>query len=100
MTFASIESVTGSLKTEGPWRRENVDSWLELQGKLEQFLTGTWLFRGVTSVRHSLIASVGRRHGQYIYIRPLLSSIYLSNLSVKRCHLCKVSLQTTGSGSR
>jgi hypothetical protein len=67
MTFASIESVTSSLKTEGPWRRENVDSWLELQRKLEQFLTGTWLFRGVTSVRHSLIASVGRRHGQYIY---------------------------------
>jgi hypothetical protein len=46
-----------------PWPRERVTSWLDFQTKIEDFLDGTWLFRGVGSVRHQLIPSVGRlRH--------------------------------------
>lgn len=43
-----------------PWPRQRVTTWGEFQHAIEPYLDGNWLFRGVTSVRHVLVPSVGR----------------------------------------
>jgi len=47
-------------RQEIPFQRERADSWLDFQKLLMPKLDGTWLFRGVSSVRHLLIPSIGR----------------------------------------
>ena len=54
-------------KTNAPWERRRVRSWAEFQKHIEQYLDGNYLFRGVTSVRHTLIPSVGRQRDGYGY---------------------------------
>ncbi|MFD2181951.1 FRG domain-containing protein [Rhodoplanes azumiensis] len=49
------------------WRRERVSSWLEFQTTIAPFLNGEWLFRGVASVRHTLVPSVGRPREGFTY---------------------------------
>jgi hypothetical protein len=48
------------MKAEGTWDRVRIDRWADFQSKIEDFLDGRWLFRGVTSARHLLVPSVGR----------------------------------------
>ena len=43
-----------------PFPRERAESWAEFQRKIEPWLDGSWLFRGVSSARHLLIPSIGR----------------------------------------
>jgi hypothetical protein len=50
-----------------PWKRLKVDSWKSFQDEIEEFLDGGWLFRGVTSVRHDLIPSIGRARPEFSY---------------------------------
>jgi hypothetical protein len=50
-----------------PWKRVRVTTWREFQQEIEPFLDGNWLFRGVASVRHRLVRSVGRRRDGYAY---------------------------------
>jgi hypothetical protein len=53
-----------SRKTQGTdptWKRERVQSWAQFQRRIEKFLNGDYLFRGVTSVRYPLVPSVGRQ---------------------------------------
>jgi hypothetical protein len=50
-----------------PWKRFRVTTWSEFQSKIEEYLDGNWLFRGVASVRHPLIPSVGRQREGYGY---------------------------------
>lgn len=50
-----------------PWKRHKVGSWKEYQDVIEEFLDGQWLFRGVTSVRHDLIPSIGRQRPEFGY---------------------------------
>ena len=54
-------------KTTAPWERRRVRSWAEFQQHIEQYLDGNYLFRGVTSVRHTLVPSVGRQRDGYGY---------------------------------
>ncbi|MFL9829011.1 FRG domain-containing protein [Rhodoplanes sp. SY1] len=49
------------------WRRERVSTWLEFQSTIAPFLNGEWLFRGVASVRHTLVPSVGRTREGFTY---------------------------------
>jgi hypothetical protein len=58
------------------WPRERVDSWLDFQGKIEPYLDGKWLFRGVGSVRHQLIPSVGRRRDGVAYSLRLEQDLF------------------------
>jgi hypothetical protein len=50
-----------------PWERKRVRNWTEFHQHIDQYLDGNHLFRGVTSVRHELISSVGRRRELYSY---------------------------------
>jgi hypothetical protein len=54
-------------KKSAPWNRKRVRSWIEFQQHIEPYLDGNYLFRGVTSVRHTLIPSVGRQRDGYNY---------------------------------
>jgi hypothetical protein len=58
---------TAPPKTNAPWERRRVRSWAEFQQHIEQYLDGNYLFRGVTSVRHTLIPSVGRQRDGFSY---------------------------------
>src|SRR5262245_48255555 len=59
-----------------PWQRVRVNSWAEFQSKIERYLDGNWLFRGVTSVRHNLIPSVGRDRNGVAYSPAMESQIF------------------------
>ncbi|WP_262047935.1 FRG domain-containing protein [Bradyrhizobium sp. Bra78] len=50
-----------------PWHRERVQSWTEFQSRIENYLDGNYLFRGVASVRFPLVTSVGRQREGYEY---------------------------------
>ncbi|MDC7788488.1 FRG domain-containing protein [Rhodoplanes sp. TEM] len=50
-----------ALQIDVPWRRERVANWIAFQTTIAPYLDGEWLFRGVPSVRHTLVPSVGRR---------------------------------------
>jgi hypothetical protein len=63
----SGRTVTPPTTEKAPWPRERVDSWLDFQTKIEPYLDGNWLFRGVASARHQLIPSVGRRRDGVAY---------------------------------
>jgi hypothetical protein len=63
-------------KVNAPWKRVRVASWADFQRTIEDFLDGKWLFRGVTSVRHTLIPSVGRQREGYGYSRPLEDRLF------------------------
>lgn len=54
-------------KKSAPWQRRRVRTWAEFQLHIEHYLDGNYLFRGVTSVRHTLIPSVGRQRDGYSY---------------------------------
>ena len=43
------------------WPRRRVDNWLAFQREIDSHLDGSWLFRGVASVRFLLLPSVGRK---------------------------------------
>jgi hypothetical protein len=45
---------------EAPFPRARAENWADFQTIIEPHLDGNWLFRGVSSVRHLLIPSVGR----------------------------------------
>jgi hypothetical protein len=49
------------------WPRVLVNSWAEFQIAIEPHLDTNCLFRGVTSVRHSLAPSVGRKRDGFSY---------------------------------
>jgi hypothetical protein len=59
MTKSSRTAASPTTMKE-PWPRERVDSWLDFQTRIEPYLNGKYLFRGVASARHQLIPSVGR----------------------------------------
>jgi hypothetical protein len=61
VTKSTRGTVTTTMARKPPWDRVRVDSWLDFQTKIERYLTGKWLFRGVGSARHELIPSVGRQ---------------------------------------
>jgi hypothetical protein len=61
---------------DAPWKRVRVTTWTQFQQEIEAFLDGNWLFRGVASVRHSLIPSVGRQRDGYVYSRPLETALF------------------------
>src|SRR5688500_6524171 len=68
---------TSEMKSKNaPWQRVRVTSWRQCQQEIEQFLDGNWLFRGVTSVEHSLVPSVGRRRDGYSYSRKLENELF------------------------
>lgn len=48
------------MNEDPPFPRLRAETWLEFQTIIEAHLDGTWLFRGVGSVRQNLIPSVGR----------------------------------------
>jgi hypothetical protein len=52
---------------ETRWKRVQANSWADFQKEIEPFLDGQWLFRGVSSVDHLLIPSVGRARGGVQY---------------------------------
>jgi len=54
-------------KGAAPWERRRVRSWGEFQQHIEHYLDGNYLFRGVASVRHALIPSVGRQRDSFGY---------------------------------
>jgi hypothetical protein len=58
-----------------PWKRVRVGTWGELQSKIEGYLDGNWLFRGVTSVRHTLVPSVGRQREGFGYSAAMESRL-------------------------
>jgi hypothetical protein len=64
---AAAQKKTNPQKTNAPWERRRVRTWAEFQQHIEQYLDGNYLFRGVTSVRHTLIPSVGRQRDGYGY---------------------------------
>jgi hypothetical protein len=59
-----------------PWKRVRVDNWGEFQDKIETYLDGNWLFRGVASVRHNLIPSVGRDRNDVLYSSAMEKQIF------------------------
>ncbi len=64
-------------KSKGaPWQRTRVTNWSQFQQEIEPFLDGNWLFRGVTSVRYSLIPSVGRQRDGYVYSENLETALF------------------------
>ena len=62
--------------TSVPWARIRVTNWTGFQQQIEPFLDGNWLFRGVTSVRYSLIPSVGRQRDGYAYSKQLETALF------------------------
>lgn len=67
---------TPSLKQEAPWERKRVRDWSQFQQHIEQYLDGNHLFRGVTSVRHTLVPSVGRRRDGYSYQKDAEKALF------------------------
>lgn len=67
---------TVSKTTGAPWTRVRVETWGEFQSKIEQFLDGNWLFRGVTSVRHTLVPSVGRQREGFGYSKAMEERVF------------------------
>jgi hypothetical protein len=59
-----------------PWKRHRVGSWGDFQTAIETYLDGNWLFRGVGSVRHTLIPSVGRQREGYGYSKALEKNFF------------------------
>jgi len=53
-----------------------VTNWGQFQQEIEQFLDGNWLFRGVTSVRYSLVPSVGRQRDGNPYSQVLERALF------------------------
>jgi hypothetical protein len=53
-----------------------ISSWAEFQQQIEPFLDGRWLFRGVTSVRYSLVPSVGRDREGVGYSQALERALF------------------------
>jgi len=51
------------------WPRARVDSWSDFQREIDGHLDGSWLFRGVASVRYLLVPSIGRKTGGIKYSR-------------------------------
>ena len=54
------KAVVGHGDVKPPFKRSRAESWLGFQQLVEPKLDGSWLFRGVSSVRHLLIPSIGR----------------------------------------
>lgn len=50
-----------------PWRRERIEKWTDFQIFISEHLEGNRLFRGVSSVRHDLIPSIGRKRADVGY---------------------------------
>lgn len=61
---------------EVPWERKRVRTWKEFQDFIDDYLDGDHLFRGVTSVRHELIASIGRRREYYGYSKKMETALF------------------------
>ncbi len=59
-----------------PWPRIRVESWAQFQGAIEDHLTGKWLFRGVSSARHTLTPSVGRTRSDLKYSAAMETAIF------------------------
>jgi hypothetical protein len=59
-----------------PWERKRVRTWAEFQQHIEQYLDGNYLFRGVTSVRHTLVPSVGRQRDGYSYSAAIEKELF------------------------
>lgn len=60
-TKAAPSKATAAPRPEPvPFKRSRADSWMGFQRLIERKLNGEWLFRGVSSVRHPLIPSIGR----------------------------------------
>jgi hypothetical protein len=59
-----------------PWERVRVESWAEFQRTIEPYLDGNWLFRGVTSVRHTLVPSVGRERDGVAYSAAMETRLF------------------------
>jgi hypothetical protein len=56
------------MQTKDPhWPRVRVESWRQFQIEIEKHLDGESLFRGVASVRHRLMPSVGRNREGFSY---------------------------------
>jgi len=70
---AEMNKATPPARTSdrAPWKRTRISSWRDFQEKIEHFLNGNWLFRGVTSVRYPLVPSVGRQRDGYGYSAAL-----------------------------
>jgi len=63
-------------KVEIPWERRRVRTWSEFQQHIEQYLDGNYLFRGVTSVRHTLVPSIGRQRDGYGYKATIEKALF------------------------
>ena len=59
-----------------PFKRSRADSWIGFQKLIEPKLDGNWLFRGVSSVRHPLIPSVGRPGAGLQYSQQLERELF------------------------
>ena len=66
----------GMASMKAPWNRVRVASWKDFQSKVNDHSDGEALFRGVTSVRHTLIPSVGRKRGIHEYNRRYETSVF------------------------
>src|SRR5437762_1416824 len=64
--ISRLRSGMGSTK-KAPWPRVRVETWAQFQNAIEHYLDGEYLFRGVTSVDHFLIPSVGRSNRNFTY---------------------------------
>jgi hypothetical protein len=69
-TSRAPAATSNTSKKNPPWRRQRVQNWRDFHEYIEEYLDGNFLFRGVTSVRHTLVPSIGRRRDGYGY-RPL-----------------------------
>lgn len=63
-------------ETNAPWVRTRIESWEDFQTHVNDHLHGNALFRGVTSVRHALIPSVGRKRGDVAYTKAYETSVF------------------------
>lgn len=63
-------------KAKTPWHRDRVKNWAEFQDKIEDYLDGHYLFRGVASVRHTLTPSVGRQRDGYSYSKKIEQDLF------------------------
>lgn len=61
---------------QAPWKRERTDTWNSFQSTIEPYLDGNWLFRGVSSVRHSLVPGIGRPRAGIEYSLQSEKSIF------------------------
>jgi hypothetical protein len=60
MRVPGNETNAASSAASVPFKRSRAASWMGFQRLIEPRLDGNWLFRGVSSVRHLLIPSIGR----------------------------------------